>query len=273
MALDAGLGWAAAPLIEAYPTEMTVPQGGTLELHVRCESPKYVLTIWRQGRVLEEMATHAICTGSVPPTSATAWEGCDWPVGEKIDIPRDWRPGAYLARLQTGSATTNVPFVVRALAPGSYGPILVQLSTNTWQAYNRYGGKSLYGAFGPGLTGRAYKVSYHRPYNYFTTEGSGQFELWEAPFLSWLESEGYAYEVCTNLDLHRVPGLLDSYRAFVSVGHDEYYSKEMYDEVERFVDAGGNLVFLSGNTMWWQVRFEADGNLMVCTRTITRSTD
>jgi hypothetical protein len=253
-----------AARIEGYPTAMSVPQGGTLELHVRCESSAFSLTIWRQGRQLEQVATAGTHFGFNYPIPAQAWEGCNWPVSCSLPVPRDWRPGAYLARLDTDGAYTFVPFVVRALHPGAYSRMVVQLSTNTWQAYNRYGGKSLYGAWAPGLVGRASKVSFHRPYDYLATDGSGQFFLWEAPFLAWLESQGYAYEVCTNQDLHADPELLSPYNLFVSVGHDEYYSKEMFDALEHFVDAGGNLAFLSANTLWWQVRFENDNQTVVC---------
>ena len=254
----------AAP-IEGYPTEASVVKGDTLELHVSSQVSKYTVSIWRQGGILEKVAEIGDFRGMLFPAPSQAWENdCGWPITCRVPIPTTWRAGAYLARFESGTAYAWVPFVVRERVPGSTASMLVQVSTNTYQAYNRYGGKSLYGAFLPGLTGRAYRVTFRRPYNYLATDGSGQFFLWEAPFISWLESEGYAYEVCTNLDLHRHPGLLDAYRVFLSLGHDEYYSKEMYDELERYVNTGGHLAFLSANTLWWQVRFENGEQTMVC---------
>jgi hypothetical protein len=244
---------------------MSVVQGGTLELHVRSQLPNYRVRIFRQGRQLDPIAVAGTYIGRNFALPAESWErGCGWPVTCRIPIDPAWLPGAYLARVEHQTTFTWIPFVVRARDPGAYGRILVQLSTNTWQAYNRHGGKSFYGAYAPGASGPARRLSFHRPYDYYATDGSGQLFLWEAPFLSFLESRGYDYEVCTNFDLHRYPGLLDSYRLFVSVGHDEYYSKEMFDELERFADAGGNLAFFSGNTIWWQVRFEDEGQTMVC---------
>lgn len=256
---------AETPFVEGYPSRMSVTQLDTLRLHVRGSGGLGALSVWRQGRTLERLPFHRVLTLENRPVPADAWEnGCGWPVTTRVEIPEAWPPGAYLARVDISNTFTTIPFVVRARTPGSSGPILVQLSTATWQAYNRYGGKSLYGSWAPGLTGKATRVSYHRPYDYFATDGSGQLFLWEAPFLSFLESEGYRYEVCTNTDLHENPGLLDAYRLFVSVGHDEYYSKEMFDELERYVDAGGALAFLSANTLWWQVRFEDSNRAMVC---------
>ena len=252
----------ALPL-EGYLTETSLRQGEPLELHVRSEDPTYHVTLLQQRASLVKIADLGDFVGYNWSVPDSAWRGCNWPVTERVSVPDSWRPGAYLARLTAGPDSTRIPFVVRSRIPGSYAPILVQLSTNTWQAYNRYGGKSLYGAYAPGLVGRAYRVSFQRPFEgpYGTIEYA---LLWEYPFISFLESQGYLYEVCTNLDVHREPGLLDSYRLFVSVGHDEYYSKEMFDALEHFANSGGNLAFFSANTLWWQVRYEDAEQTMVC---------
>ncbi|MFQ5599281.1 MAG: N,N-dimethylformamidase beta subunit family domain-containing protein [Candidatus Krumholzibacteriia bacterium] len=255
---------ASAAQLEGYATEISVVQGDTLELHIRCELATYRLRVLRQGERLRTVADLGEFVGQDFAVPASAWEGCAWPVTNRIAVPPTWESGAYLAQMDSGTRSSCVPFVVREEVPGSRGSILVQLSTNTWQAYNRYGGKNLYGAYAPGLEGRAHRVSFHRPHADCTGRDAGQFFFWAAPFLAFLESQCYAYEVCTGTDLHREPGLLDSYRVFVSVGHDEYYSKEMYDELERFLDTGGSLAFFSANSMWWQVRFEDDEHTMVC---------
>jgi N,N-dimethylformamidase beta subunit-like protein len=255
----------AAAILEGYPTETSVILGDTLDLHVRSQSPEVRVEVWRQGQALEYVADSGAYPGHDFAVPDSSWErGCNWPVTARVAVSDLWKPGAYLARLRTDVNSAWIPFVVRARVPGSTGRILVMLSTNTWQAYNRYGGKSLYASQIPTNPGRAYRVSTHRPYNYFAADGSGNFFLWDAPFISWLESLGYAYEVCTSVDLHRRPGLLDAYDVFTSVGHDEYWSKEQYDEVERFVDAGGSLAFFSANTLWWQVRYEDSEHTLVC---------
>jgi hypothetical protein len=73
-------------------------------------------------------------------------------------------------------------------------------------------------------------------------------------------------EYCTSVDLHTNPNLLDNYKLLVSVGHDEYWSKELRDNVEAFIDRGGNVAFFSGNVCWWQIRFENSNRTMVCYR-------
>jgi hypothetical protein len=86
---------------------------------------------------------------------------------------------------------------------------------------------------------------------------------WERRFVRWAEAVGYAVDVAQSTDLHDDPDCLDGYAAYLSVGHDEYWSWEMRDAVEGFVAAGGNAAFFSGNTCFWQVRFVDGGATMV----------
>jgi hypothetical protein len=88
--------------------------------------------------------------------------------------------------------------------------------------------------------------------------GSGWW-TWERPFIAWAEREGFAIDVAVSQDLEQHPEVLDGHRLFLSVGHDEYWSWGMRDTVEGFLAAGGNAAFFSGNTCWWQVRFEDQG--------------
>src|SRR5262249_6028206 len=90
------------------------------------------------------------------------------------------------------------------------------------------------------------------------------FNLWERPFIAWLEHNGFEVEYGTSLDLHADPDFLNNYQLLLSVGHDEYWSKEMRDNVESFIAHGRNVAFFSGNVCWWQVRFENNNRTMVC---------
>jgi hypothetical protein len=101
---------------------------------------------------------------------------------------------------------------------------------------------------------------------------SGWFN-WERRFVRWAERAGYWVDLVTSLDLDRDPGVLEGYRLFVSVGHDEYWSRGMRDTVERFIGSGGNAAFFSGNTAYWQVRFSDDGQRMVCHKYTAHETD
>ncbi|MEV0151291.1 MULTISPECIES: N,N-dimethylformamidase beta subunit family domain-containing protein [unclassified Nonomuraea] len=170
-----------------------------------------------------------------------------------LTVGQDWPSSLYRAVLGDGSAY----FVVRGRVPAS--PVVVAIPFPTWEAYNRPGvpGEGLYQSEQPD---RAVKVSFDRP-------GAGpQVEEWELGLLRWLGPSGYAVDYCSGLDLHGGLDLLSRYRLLVINGHDEYWSWEMRDAVEAFARGGGNIAIFSGNTCWWQVRFEDDLRTMVCYR-------
>ncbi|MEV4360469.1 N,N-dimethylformamidase beta subunit family domain-containing protein [Nonomuraea sp. NPDC049625] len=173
-----------------------------------------------------------------------------------LKVGDDWPSSLYRAIYRDTSAY----FVVRSSVPAS--PILVSIPFPTWEAYNRPGvpGEGLYQSEQPD---RAVKVTFDRP-------GAGpQIEEWELGLLRWLGPAGYTVDYCSGLDLHGGLDLLSRYRLLVINGHDEYWSWEMRDAAEAFARRGGNIAIFSGNTCWWQVRFEDDLRTMVCYRDAT----
>jgi hypothetical protein len=193
-----------------------------------------------------------------------------------LTLPDDWQSGLYIARISATDGTTNdtkdIPFVVKAPS-GRQGKILCVVPFATIQAYNRWGGRGLYGhavdnatagAFQWG-TPRAFKVSFDRPMLYpDDNPGNSDVEYRWVPFIKWFEKNGFPIDYCTSVDLHANSALLNAYNLVLSIGHDEYWSKEMRDNMEAFAAQGGNVAFFSGNTCWWQVRFEDDNHTMVC---------
>ena len=87
---------------------------------------------------------------------------------------------------------------------------------------------------------------------------------WERPFLHWAERQGFRVDVAVSQDLEERPELLDGHRLYLSVGHDEYWSWGMREAVERHTTNGGNAAFFTGNTCYWQVRFEDARRQMIC---------
>jgi len=267
--VTASLPAGATGMIEGYATAADVVQGDTLELHVSTEALTYGVLIEDALEPAAVLARFEDLPGTHHPVpdSAFAW-GCDWPVSLSVPVDPAWPSGVYYARLVasdvqgralTVADTSFVPFVVTEDVPGSTSSILFQLSTATYNAYNAWGGKSLYPQNSTNNR-RSYFVSFARPYQ--QERGKGEFPWWERPLAAWFRAEGIPVEFCTNVALHRNPSLTAPYRLFLSVGHDEYYSKEMYDQLENFRNAGGNLAFFGGNCIFWQVRFT--GDTVVC---------
>ena len=109
-------------------------------------------------------------------------------------------------------------------------------------------------------------MSFDRPYANFCQDGlvdrpssvgSGEFFLWEFPFSYWIKQQGYDVSYISNMDTHRHGPRLQRTKGFISVGHDEYWTREMYASVSEARDAGVNLAFLSGNSVFGVVTWSA----------------
>lgn len=193
-----------------------------------------------------------------PTPSRASRDGCGWPEAVAWDVPAELRSGVHLARCSHADAVTYALFVVRAARPAVYSAILGQLSVNTYQAYNPWGGLCYYGfpISRPGDPPAVSTVSFERPCQLW------DYILYDGPIVAWLDDH-HAIDWCTNVDLDGDDTLLEGYQLFVSMGHDEYWSPVMRDRMEAFTSGGGNAMFLTGNTCFRPVEF--DGHQMTKT--------
>jgi hypothetical protein len=253
--------------IEGYAGRESYAPGEDLSLHVSTSARTFSVKVFRVGEKIEEVLSQADIPGKVYdiPEDASSM-GCRWPAALAIKIPTDSRSGYYRVDLQVESrggkfthrgrrtASASCFFVVRAAEPGKNGKILLQLATNTYNAYNNWGGTSLYAYNGRGGV-QGTRVSSERP-------PASQFDQWEVHFVQWAERNGYQLDYAVNLDLELRPELLENYKLVLSVGHDEYWSTPMRDHLESWIGRGGNVAFFSGNTCCWQVRSENGGKAL-----------
>ena len=170
-----------------------------------------------------------------------------------------------MSRVSESRRRTTCPltfyFVVRPSGVQPKAAIVVQIPTTTINAYCNWGGRSLY-AYNS-KPEAAHAVSFDRPQQTDPAwpRGYGFAQEWNqriAPFVRWLEAAGIEADFITNNDLHREDDLLAPYRLFVSIGHDEYWTRAMRDRFDAFIASGGNAAILSGNTCYWQIRLEPD---------------
>ncbi|MEN9419476.1 MAG: hypothetical protein RI988_3096 [Pseudomonadota bacterium] len=251
--------------IQGFATQMSVNRGETVAFKVKTDARAWRADIYRLGwygglgarqvATLQPSATLPQAQPACLSETATGLIDCgNWAVSASWAVPANAASGIYLARLvrtDTGGAS-HVVFVVRDDA--SRAEVLFQTSDTTWQAYNDYGGASLYKG---GPVGRAYKVSYNRPFN-TRAVANGQDWLFNAeyPMLRWLEANGYDVAYTSGADVDRDGARLRNARVFLSVGHDEYWSGAQRANVEAARDAGLHLAFFSGNELFWKTRWE-----------------
>jgi len=166
-----------------------------------------------------------------------------------------WAPGDYMIRLDgDNDAQQFVPLTVRT--PSNTGRIVVINAVTTWQAYNRWGGYSLYDSPSGRKADRSRAVSFDCPYQSDTMAGAGDFLYFELPFVRFTEASGNALGYATDVDLHADPHLLDGARAVITLGHDEYRSAAMRNNVVHARDGGVNLAFLGGNEIYRHIRLD-----------------
>jgi hypothetical protein len=265
---------AGSTSIQGFATNISVDQGGTISFKVDTPASDYRIDIYRMGyyggmgaRKITTVQPSAALPQNQPSCSSnaqTALTDCgNWGVSASWAVPADAVSGIYIAKLvrEDGTAgSSHMVFVVRD--DDGRADMLFQTSDTTWQAYNQYGGASLYTG-GPGPQGGAYKVSYNRP---FTTRGTSP-EDWvfnaEYPMVRWLERNGYNISYTTGIDSDRAGAELLEHRLFLSVGHDEYWSGAQRTNVEAARAAGVNLAFFSGNEVFWKTRWEDSYRTMV----------
>jgi hypothetical protein len=253
--------------IEGYAGQVSYRPGDELSLHVSTSAPKFAVEIARVGAQREVVFTKPDVPGGEAPIAENASShGCGWPVSLKLPVSDAWKSGYYHVSLkvedgggkyvQRGRRTVESScfFIVRAAQPGKNSKILLQLSTNTYNAYNNWGGFSLY-AYNGRANVQGHRVSFLRP-------PASQFPQWEQPFVAWAEANGYTFDFAANSDLEFHPDQLKAYKLVLSVGHDEYWSAPMRDNLEAFIQNGGNVAFFSGNTCCWQVRSEDGGTAL-----------
>jgi uncharacterized repeat protein (TIGR01451 family) len=260
--------------IEGYASLTSVNRGGTIGLFVNTAEAQYTMEIYRTGwyggtggRLMVPAITLEGINQPMPtPDPATLLVECNWTNPYMLTIPNTWVSGVYLVKLTglTSGTQSYIIFVVREDSRNSAS--LFQTAVTTYQAYNNWpgannNGHSLY-SFDSANGVAAYKVSFNRPYyqdfssTFIADVGSMYYLRWEYNMVRWMESQGYDVAYCTNLDIQEIPNLLLSHRAYLSVGHDEYWTWQMRSGVIAARDAGVGIGFFSANTGYWQIRLE-----------------
>ncbi|MFC4031164.1 DUF4082 domain-containing protein [Streptomyces polygonati] len=270
--------------VQGFPTKESVQAGDTVQFKVQSPTP-YHVSIYRLGYYggdgARQMSTDAQASATYPAnftkngtpgspidttvvddvpdgkplncaTNDTGLQDCgNWPVTASWTVPSDAVSGLYLANFdQTdGNGVMPYPFVVRNDA--SHSDIVVQTDDETWQAYNKWGGRNLYDGNGPAPDGRAYQVSYNRPMDIGGDNGiyGSEYEM-----LYWLEQNGYDVSYISGIDMSNNGSLLLNHKMFMSSGHDEYWTQDQFTNALNARHAGVAETFFSGNEVSWKTR-------------------
>lgn len=283
-----------------YTDRISHAPGELLRLHVMSSAAEVALRIERDGLTPQTVHEAVIPGGFAPTPADCSVRGCGWPERFSLVIPEDWKSGVYRILLSVPGHDSAHMFVLRAARPQAR--IAMVLATGTWCAYNDWGGSNHYqGLTGPEGRLFAPQVSVLRPWargfvewpadapripyatpprqrpryphmDFARARGvskkyaSSGWAAFERPFALWCEAEGIALDYLTQHDLHRDPACLNGYARALIVGHDEYWTWEMRDALEGWLDAGGQLARFAGN-FYWQTRLSDDLATQTCYKT------
>jgi hypothetical protein len=256
------------PTIQGFATDISFNVGQRVNFKVNTDATSYILEIYRMGyyggmgaRKLTVISPSVSLPQAQPAClfdNATALIDCgNWSPSASWQIPANATPGVYFAHLirQDTGGDSHIFFIVRN--DTSHSDIVYQTSDLTWQAYNNYGGHSLYGSTEFDIYNRAFKVSYNRPFNTRAAASNSFIFNAEYPMIRWLEANGYDVTYISGIDTSRYGNLLLNHKVFMSSGHDEYWDTIQRTNVQAARDAGVNLAFSSGNVMFWKTRWES----------------
>lgn len=231
-----------------YPNKMSLLPGDTLQLFISSSISPMTISIYKSAATQEFVTSFQDIQAQVQNVSDSSyWYGCRWNETFRFVIPADWENGVYRAVFPIDGGTREILFIVRSAIPSSHSNILFMLNTNTWNAYNGYGGKSTYEYNSSGKIPSA-KVSFQRPSD--NVSGFEDFFDKEEVFIKWAYNNNIQLEYVVNYDVHINPTLLSNYDLVVTSGHSEYWSRPERLQYENYIRSGGKVMILSGNNVW-----------------------
>ncbi|MFI9723260.1 N,N-dimethylformamidase beta subunit family domain-containing protein [Streptomyces sp. NPDC052396] len=258
--------------VEGYADRVSALPGETVRLHVSTTARGFRAEAFRMGwyngaqaRLVWASERTAGAPRTIGPAAgATRTVTAGWPPSLELTT-RGWPEGAYLIRLTADSGEQRyLPLTVRSRTTA--GRLVLVNAVGTWQAYNTWGGHSLY--HGPGgkddYASRSLVVSCDRPYD---DDGAPLFTTYEQPAIALAERLGLPLAYLTTMDIDADPGLLHGAHGVVSLGHDEYWTPAMRRAVTAARDAGTNVAFLGANACFRRIRLEDNRRLVVCYKT------
>lgn len=164
---------------------------------------------------------------------------------KSIQIDSKMPPGQYLVKLTSENRQASfIPLVVKGSAPSD---LTFVSSVMTWQAYNQWGGSSLYKGADGSRESKADVVSFERPYD---GDGSGQFRYMEQPLILLAEKLGLDINYVTDVDVDQNINVFQNSPTIVLGSHSEFWTQTMRQRYDDAVAHGKNLIVFGGNTAY-----------------------
>jgi hypothetical protein len=266
--------------LQGYPTTLSTPQGSSLSIHVSSTFPSYTSSTLRLAPDPTVVTSPTTRTGQLQLLqSGYHSNGCGWNPSFSVNVgtdPNVWPSGVYASQLKSPQGKEhNVMFVVRP-SPLPQNQIAVLVPTNTYNAYNYWGGHNQYTA---GQSGVQRTVSFQRPNmgtswdnSFISATGIIDHLLYsDLLLLQWMSapSQNIGFDCYTDRDLHTTGASwlsVANYKALVLTTHPEYFTQTARNNVVNFQNAGGRIIYLGGNGIYERMQYTPDGNAVIFRR-------
>jgi hypothetical protein len=262
---DVGPSRGKASGLQAFADRVSVLPGERVGLYIDAPGPVRLealrtgwyggagaRVVWRGQAVARPQPKAVVENGPIPDAGGlknARTAEAPWRLTTLVDTT-GWPEGAYELRIDTRTATRLVPLVVRSR--NAQGRLIFVMSPMTWQAYNDWGGASLYDGDDNSFADRSLAVSFDRPY--IDAYGAGRFAYYDLPILRVAERLGLPLAYATDYDLSLDPGLLAGATGMVIGGHSEYWTATARDAVVGAEAHGANLAVFGANVAYWRAR-------------------
>ncbi|MDA8397856.1 MAG: hypothetical protein M0Z29_08430 [Actinomycetota bacterium] len=256
-------GHASSSVISGFAGSTYALIGQKIPLYITTTAPTFTITAyrmgWYQGLLGRLIWTSPAITGKSQPSCpliapSNTVECSNWTPLWQLHVTNAFVPGDYLLKLVASNGGAQyIPLTV--IDPTSNAAVVLLNAVTDWQAYNAWGGYSLYHGPPSDWPNRATKVSFDRPYSYGA--GAGDFLGNELPMVALTEKLGLNVTYVNSIFLEQHPSLTLNHNVLVSLGHDEYYSVTMRQALRNSVNHGGSLMFLGANAIFRRIRFAA----------------
>jgi hypothetical protein len=226
--------------------------GETMTYFANCDAPTYNFAIYRVNDFYISAGDKVFsATDLTCPNSAA--EPTQW---SSTQVPNSLAPGVYLGQIKDSLGYESfAPFVIPDEKVTHAGIAVVPFQT--LYAYNLWSGKSAYKGDGD-FAHRDRIIYFHQPLE--LKSGLAKFVSYVAPVVGEIENKHYDVSYVADTELSGPSNPLLGHKAYISMGHDEYWSTEERNDVLAARDSGTNLIFLGANVAYWNIRLAQNGN-------------
>lgn len=262
--------------IEGYTHKTSYQPGEKIEFKIHTFSPVFNIEIFRNGSPNTTLHQQNGIEGMRQNYHCYSYSyGCNWKTVYEVTVDASWKSGLYSAKLVNpdDGKVGWITFVIKKDALAPKADIAVLASTNTWNAYNNWGGGSFYDFEMDENVISSENISFQRPNKYADpTARGGHLAAAETYLMRWMDENGYTWDQYSEHDLMQDENLLTGYKTIVLNSHPEYYTKEMYDRLYRYVQNGGHVAYLGGNAIWSKVVWDSKRDILEIRRNKQRHT-